>query len=77
MNDRADIKRKYRQFAVRECRRYSDVYDGLALAVSEDDDVVSFLAGREVADVMGSHRTQTDDERMIPSHGAHRGRQRE
>ena len=97
-NDPTDIKRRYRQFADRECKGYSDVYYGLALAVSEDDDVVSFLAGmpvsqpnlflasiqlltgpdrmpttgselraflkrrgREVADVMRSRRTQTNE----------------
>lgn len=98
MNDPGDIKRRYRQFADRECKGYSDVYYGLALAVSEDDDVVSFIAGmpvvqpnlflasiqlltgpgrmpetgaelraflkrrgREVADVMRSRRTQTNE----------------
>jgi hypothetical protein len=92
------IKRTYRQFADRECRGFSDIYYGLALAVSEDDDVIGFLAGmpevqpnlflaslqlltgpdsmpetgselraflkrrgREVADVMRSHRTQTNE----------------
>jgi hypothetical protein len=98
MNEPTDIKRRYRQFADRECKGYSDVYYGLAVAVSEDDDVVSFIAGmpvvqpnlflasiqlltgpdsmpktgselraflkrrgREVAAVMRSHRTQTNE----------------
>lgn len=98
MNEPADIKQRYRHFAERECKGYSDAYYGLALAVSEDDDVVSFIAGmpvvqpnlffasiqlltgpdrmpktgselraflkrrgREVADVMRSHRTQTNE----------------
>jgi len=98
MNEPTDVKRRYRQFADRECKGYSDVYYGLALAVSEDDDVVGFIAGmpvaqpnlflasiqlltgpddmpttgselrafltrrgREVADVMRSHRTQTNE----------------
>ena len=94
----AGIKRRYRQFADTECKGYSDAYYGLALAVSEDDDVAGFLAGmpvvqpnlflasvqlltgpdsmpstgselraflkqrgREVAGVMRSHRTQTNE----------------
>jgi hypothetical protein len=98
MNEPTDIKRRYRQFADRECRGYSDIYYGLALAVSEDEAVISFIAGmpvvqpnlflasiqlltgpdrmpkagselreflkrrgREVADVMRSHRTQTNE----------------
>jgi hypothetical protein len=44
VNDTANIKRQYRQFADRECKGYSDLYDALALAVSEDDDVVGFIA---------------------------------
>ena len=96
--DPTDIKRRYRQFADRECKDYSDLYYGLALAVSEDDDVTGFLAGmpvaqpnlflasiqlltgpdrmpktgselrafvnrrgRDVAEVMRSHRTQTNE----------------
>lgn len=98
MTEHADLRRRYRQFAERECKGYSDVYYRLALAVSEDDDVISFIAGmpvtqpnlffasiqfltgphdmpttgsevraflkrrdREVADVMRSHRTQTNE----------------
>ena len=98
MNDPGDIKRSYRRFADVECKGYSDVYYGLALAVSEDDEVVGFIAempvvqpnlffasvqlltgpdsmprtgselrafvkrrGRELADVMRSHRTQTNE----------------
>jgi hypothetical protein len=44
MSDPADIKRQYRQFADLECKGYSDHYYRLALAVSEDDDVVAFIA---------------------------------
>ena len=32
MNDPTDIRRRYRQFADRECKGYSDLYYGLALA---------------------------------------------
>ena len=49
MNDPTDIRRRYRQFADRECKGYSDLYYRLALAVSEDDDVISFLGGMPVA----------------------------
>ncbi len=48
MNDPARIKRRYRQFADTECKGYSDVYYGLALAVSEDDEVVGFIAAMPV-----------------------------
>lgn len=98
MNDPARIKRRYRQFADTECKGYSDIYYGLGLAVSEDDEVVGFIAempviqpnlffasiqlltgpdsmpktgsdlrafvrqrGREIRDVMRSHRTQTNE----------------
>src|SRR5213592_2748122 len=98
VNDPEDVKRRYRQFADIECKGYSDVYYGLALAVSEDDEVVGFIAGmpvvqpnlffasvqlltgpdsmprtgselraflkrrgRDVGDVMRSHRTQTNE----------------
>lgn len=98
MNDLADIKQRYRHFAERECKGYSDAYYELALAVSDDEDVVGFIAempviqpnlffaavqfltgpdrmprtgsevrafvhrrGREVGDVMRSHRTQTNE----------------
>ena len=44
MNDPARIKRRYRQFADTECKGYSDLYYGLALAVSDDDEVVGFIA---------------------------------
>lgn len=44
MNDPGGVKQRYRQFADRECKGYSDLYYDLALAVSEDDDVVGFLA---------------------------------
>jgi len=98
MNDRGDIRRRYRRFADVECKGYSDVYYVLALAVSEDDEVIDFIAempvvqpnlffasvqlvtgpdsmprtgselrafltqrGREVAGVMRSRRTQTNE----------------
>jgi hypothetical protein len=48
MNDRGDIKRRYRRFAEMECKGYSDIYYRLALAVSEDDEVVGFIAGMPV-----------------------------
>jgi hypothetical protein len=97
-HDPADVKRRYRQFADRECRGYADLYDRLARAVADDDDVIGFLAempdtqpnlflasiqwltgpagmpatgaelrafvdrrARDVADVMRSHRTQTNE----------------
>ena len=44
MNDPARIKRRYRQFADTECKGYSDAYYALALAVSEDEEVVGFIA---------------------------------
>src|SRR5687767_4703860 len=44
MNDPARIKRRYRQFADTGCKGYSDLYYGLALAVSEDDEVIGFIA---------------------------------
>jgi hypothetical protein len=98
VNDPTGIKRTFRQFADRECKGYSDVLHGLALGVSEDDEVAGFIAempvsqpnlffasiqlltgpesmpktaaelrafvrrcGREVADVMRSRRTQTNE----------------
>src|SRR5437867_5529022 len=44
MGDPASIKRRYQQFAETECKGYSDLYYRLALAVSEDDEVVRFIA---------------------------------
>ncbi len=44
MNDAAGIKLRYRRFAEVECQGYSDAYYRLALAVSEDDEVVGFIA---------------------------------
>ena len=44
MIDPTGIKRRYQQFAETECKGYSDLYYRLALAVSEDDEVVSFIA---------------------------------
>jgi len=43
-SDAADIKRRYREFAERECKGYSDIYYELALAVSQDDGVAGFIA---------------------------------
>lgn len=48
MSEPGDIRRRYRQFADRECRGYSDIYYGLARDVSEDDEVLGFLAGMPV-----------------------------
>jgi hypothetical protein len=48
MKDPEDIKRRYRQFADTECKGYSDVYYGLSHAVSEDDEVLGFIAGMPV-----------------------------
>ena len=48
MNDPGEVKRRYRQFADRECRGYSEAYDRLALAVSEDDEVAGFIAAMPV-----------------------------
>ena len=45
MNDPADVRRRFQRFAERECKGYSDLYYTLALAVSEDDDVLAFIAG--------------------------------
>jgi hypothetical protein len=44
MTDSRDIRRRYRHFADLECRGYSEVYYDLALAVSEDEAIVGFLA---------------------------------
>ena len=49
MSDPAGIKLRYRTFADRECRGYSEAYYQLALAVAEDDDVVGFLSRMPVA----------------------------
>lgn len=48
MGDPAGIKRRYRQFADLECKAYSDLYYRLALAVSEDDEVVRFITDMPV-----------------------------
>jgi hypothetical protein len=98
MNDPAALRQRYRQFAERECKGYSNAYYELALAAAEDDDVLGFIAampviqpnlffasvqfltgpdqmpktgselqalvrrrGREIADVMRSHQTQTNE----------------
>jgi len=44
MNDPADIKRRYRRFADIECQGYAGVYYDLAVAVSEDEAIVDFIA---------------------------------
>jgi hypothetical protein len=49
VNDPAAIKLRYRQFADRECRGYSEAYYRLALAVAEDDELVAFLSRMRVA----------------------------
>ena len=48
MNDPGDVARKYRRFAETECRGYSDLYDGLAMAVSVDDELIGFIAQQPV-----------------------------
>ena len=48
MTDPPGVKRRYREFAERECRGYSDAYYRLALAVSEDDEVAAFIAAMPV-----------------------------
>jgi hypothetical protein len=44
----ADVQRRFREFAERECRGYSDLYERLALAVAADDDVAGFVAAMPV-----------------------------
>jgi hypothetical protein len=41
----SDVRTKYRRFAETECKGYSDLYEALALAVADDDDLVRFIAG--------------------------------
>jgi hypothetical protein len=48
MNDPGDIKQRYRRFADLECKGYSEILYALARAVSEDDEVVRFIAGMPV-----------------------------
>jgi hypothetical protein len=48
VNDPVRIKRRYRQFADTELKGYSDTYYALALAVSEDDELVGFIADMPV-----------------------------
>jgi hypothetical protein len=48
VNEPTAIKDTYRRFAERECKGYSDAYYRLARAVSEDDEVVGFVAGMPV-----------------------------
>jgi Uncharacterized protein conserved in bacteria (DUF2332) len=43
MFDAGRIKTTYRRFAETECKGYSDIYYRLALAVSEDDEVIGFI----------------------------------
>jgi hypothetical protein len=98
MIDTEKIKSIYRRFAETECKGYSDIYYRLARAMSEDDEVIGFIAqcpviqpnlflasvqlltgpavmpiggaelrtflkrhGREVAEVMRTRRTQTNE----------------
>ena len=93
-----DVAQRYRQFAERECRGYSELYYELAIAVSQAPTVLDFIATMpvtqpnlffaavqfltgpadmpktdselrefvrtrddEIADVMRSHRTQTNE----------------
>ena len=48
MGDPAGLKWRYRQFAETECKGYSDLYYRLALSVSYDDEVASFIADMPV-----------------------------
>jgi len=48
MNSAGDVKRRYQRFAEMECRGHSDVYYGLALAVTQDDEVIDFIAAMPV-----------------------------
>jgi hypothetical protein len=48
MNDPGDIKQRYRRFADMECKGYSEILYALARAVSEDDEVLRFIAGMPV-----------------------------
>ena len=48
MNDPGDIKQRYRRFADMECKGYSEILYALARAVSEDDEMVRFIAGMPV-----------------------------
>ena len=47
MGDSTSIQRRYREFAETECRGYSDLYYRLALSVSVDDAVATFLANTD------------------------------
>ena len=47
MGDPTGIQQRYRQFAETECKGYSDLCYRLALSVSEDDEVASFIAGMD------------------------------
>jgi hypothetical protein len=47
MGDPTGIQRRYREFAETECRGYSDLYYRLALSISEDDRLASFIAGMD------------------------------
>ena len=47
MGDATGIQQRYRQFAETECKGYSDLYYRLALSVSQDDELASFIAGMD------------------------------
>jgi len=47
MGDSTGVQRRYREFAETECRGYSDLYYRLALSVSVDDAVATFLANMD------------------------------
>ncbi len=44
MTSREDVKRRYQRFAEMECKGHSELYYRLALAVSEDDEMIDFIA---------------------------------
>ena len=47
MGDPTGVQRRHREFAETECRGYSNLYYRLALWVSEDDEVATFIANME------------------------------
>jgi len=86
VNDVAGIKRRYRQFADMECKGYSEAYYEFALAVSEDDEVVRFIAQMPVIQPNlfltsiqfltgpeGMPRTASDLRTFVKQHGAELG----
>jgi hypothetical protein len=72
VSDPHDVRRRYREFADRECKGYSQAYYRLALAVAEDGDVAAFVAAMPVIQpnlFFASIQFLTGSERM-PATGA-------